>query len=65
MTFCPARGKKPLLEFLVREKERSMGKGDLRTKKGKRHRGTYGKTRPKPGVERKIKEERKQKEESN
>lgn len=24
-----------------------MGKGDQRTKRGKRHRGTFGKTRPK------------------
>ncbi|HOK10302.1 MAG TPA: 30S ribosomal protein THX [Candidatus Hydrogenedens sp.] len=26
-----------------------MGKGDRRTKRGKIWRGTYGKTRPKPG----------------
>ena len=36
-----------------------MGKGDLRTKKGKRHRGSYGKTRPQPNVDRKAKEQRK------
>ena len=36
-----------------------MGKGDQKTKKGKRHRGTYGKTRPSPGTERKLKEQRK------
>ena len=37
-----------------------MGKGDQRTKKGKRHRGSYGKTRPRPNVERQAKEQRKQ-----
>uniref|UniRef100_A0A7C2C062 30S ribosomal protein THX n=1 Tax=Thermus islandicus TaxID=540988 RepID=A0A7C2C062_9DEIN len=26
-----------------------MGKGDLRTRRGKIYRGTYGKSRPKPG----------------
>jgi ribosomal small subunit protein bTHX len=30
-----------------------MGKGDKRTTKGKRYRGTYGKTRPKKGKRRK------------
>lgn len=25
-----------------------MGKGDIRSKRGKIHRGTYGKNRPKP-----------------
>jgi len=27
--------------------EEPMGKGDMRTKKGKRYRGTFGKSRPK------------------
>ena len=35
-----------------------MGKGDQRSKKGKRHRGTYGRTRPRPSNERKLKEKR-------
>lgn len=32
-----------------------MGKGDKRSKKGKRWRGSYGKTRLRPGKERKVK----------
>jgi ribosomal small subunit protein bTHX len=34
-----------------------MGKGDITTKKGKRHRGTNGVTRPKKSTIRKRKEE--------
>jgi len=31
-----------------------MGKGDLRTRRGKIHRGTYGNTRPKKSKKRKL-----------
>jgi 30S ribosomal protein S31 len=31
-----------------------MGKGDLRTRRGKIHRGTYGNTRPKKSKKRKM-----------
>lgn len=36
-----------------------MGKGDKRSKKGKRWRGSFGKTRLHPGKERKVKALRK------
>lgn len=38
-----------------------MGKGDKRTKKGKRWSGSYGNSRPKPEDEKKHKKEEKQK----
>lgn len=31
-----------------------MGKGDLRSRRGKLYRGTYGNTRPKPSKKRKL-----------
>lgn len=35
-----------------------MGNGDKRSRKGKRTIGTYGKTRPRPGKERKEKRDK-------
>ncbi|HEV8266153.1 MAG TPA: 30S ribosomal protein THX [Gemmatimonadales bacterium] len=33
-----------------------MGKGDLRSRRGKLYRGTYGNTRPKPSKKRKLRQ---------
>jgi 30S ribosomal protein S31 len=38
-----------------------MGKGDRRTKRGKIYRGTFGKSRPKPRVKTKAKDDKKSK----
>lgn len=39
-----------------------MGKGDQKTQKGKRYRGTYGRTRPKPS---RVRKRRRQNRESS
>ncbi|RCX01935.1 ribosomal small subunit protein bTHX [Schleiferia thermophila] len=35
-----------LVPLQLKPKQSAMGKGDLKTKRGKIHRGTYGKRRP-------------------
>lgn len=43
-------------QFILFKKGEIMGKGDLRTRRGKIYRGTFGKTRPKKKIIKVVKE---------